>query len=371
MHGKMKTVCVMSLMLIIAFLEMKSVNTVDASPNIVFKPLPGTPQGIIYDSETKTAYVCLWDYGAIAEVNVTKVLLGQEDYYQIYYIRGSQNEHIKPLQLLKVSNKIYIAESGTGDINGGGKIAVFDMLSKTFEELTMEFGYEPRALLYFNGYLWVSARDYLVRVNISSYEMQYFYTSTFVAGALVSYGNDIIYISDTGNYIQAFNTTSLSLDEDKLIYDVNCPCGMVIKDNILYVAEFVKADEPTMGTIAVFNLTSYKLIRRIQTATVEGRGVYMLYMDTLGNLWWTDQNFVGGVGHLGVILSNGTSLVFDAKPFQYFMTQIFSSIWFTAGGSSYIGIIDIPRTHYVQRNIADVKADVVTKKIETKRNSVK
>jgi hypothetical protein len=228
-----------------------------------------------------------------------------------------------------------------------------------------------------NGYIWVVVRNsftnsstlFKISINdeiVDSYGIfgesviyikgdgDYLWIS--LLGGFFDYPSGVFCAPEGSGYITKFNILTGTFEKNITLWR---PLGIDVDNENVYVAEFSNT------TIAVINKTTYE-VSRIDTGiqvydpiqALYSDGVYCVYKSNVtGNIYWTSNEapWFGGA-EVGFI-ADTIRQKWQAKKFTYFMVEVpESSIWFTASGSAYIGIVEDYRSGDINRDkVVDVK----------------
>jgi hypothetical protein len=196
---------------------------------------------------------------------------------------------------------------------------------------------------FYNNYIWYLTKYALSKINYTTGELVESYMKDFNGDGYIAPDGDCLWLSSVqNNFVTRFNITSKNFDVNLTSFDR--PLGMFVDSTKLYIAENKYSGDET---IAVVDKSTLNISRITTGAIITHQGVYHIYKSLEGNLWWSDNS-----GHVGSILLNGTKLVYDAVKYCYFMTDVpGNSIWFSAVGSAYVGIVeDVPITSLSSSN---------------------
>jgi len=297
------------------------------------------PMGIVYDDD-ETIYIASYSRGSIFAINTTT------KEYEEHFVRGVEDNSLG-LWVLTVDAYGYVWFTENSD----KKIGRFIPATKTFREYATE-GELPTGILYLDGNVWFTNAPYLSKMNLSTKEI----TNYEVGGlpyilSLDSSGksdsSDNIWVSDLGGRIFKFDVSL-----EKITTEVSGfyrPLGISVHGDLVYVAENLRPADPLEpipewftgnGTVAIYNITSTK-ITRINTSEITNEGPYMVYIDSYGSLWFTDNSaHTGVIGYSEVGVSGNTTFIdtanniYDVKgDHVYFLTQVKEKVWFSGEGS--------------------------------------
>jgi hypothetical protein len=194
----------------------------------------------------------------------------------------------------------------------------------------------------------------LLKINYTSCEIVENYPIDISIG-FMDVDIDSLWISSLPNgLVTKFNIVTKSFDVNLTGFDR--PLGIEVDDSYVYVAENTWTN--SIGTIARINKTDYSITRLKTTSLNPIDGPFNVLKDSFGNLWWTDHSY-----HVGVLyyLNPSISIVYNSRPYCYFMTEVpGNSIWFSAVGSAYVGVVEPPKSADVNRdgivNMRDIGA---------------
>jgi hypothetical protein len=316
-------------------------NTAIAEPPINYINLPSdaTPLGVTYCSEQNLSYVALTPStsGAtkgIAVINVTKALSGVSDCYEIYEPTiGNPDE----------SFGHFVVLDGNGDVwcmffaYPYGNLTKFDTKTRIFTITNIKtHGYTA---LYYVGFLWTIWESTLLKINYTTTGVVERYNiSPIRYGSHMIVDTNYIWISDiTADAVVRFNI--LTEQVDLTVSGLNRPLGLAIKDNILYVAEN-KEETYETGEIKMIDKTTGEILGSLITAEITQSGPYMVYVDSEGNLWWSDNS--QHVGFFGKFV-NITYPTIGCM--NYYMTEVQNHIFFSGKGSAHVGMLKVPKEY--------------------------
>jgi len=210
---------------------------------------------------------------------------------------------------------------------------------------------------YYNDFIWYLTSTGLLKINYTSYEIIESYPIDISIGFMDTDIDSLWISSLQNNLVTRFNITAKSFDVNITGFDR--PLGIEVDNSFVYVAENTWTN--SIGTIARINKTDYNITRLNTTSLNPIDGPYSVLKDSFGNLWWTDHSY-----HVGVFyyLNPDVSIVYNSRPYCYFMTEVpGSSIWFSAVGSAYVGVIEPPRSADVNNdgivNMRDITAIIL------------
>jgi streptogramin lyase len=212
---------------------------------------------------------------------------------------------------------------------------------------------------FYNNYIWFLGTHGFAKINYITREIVETYAFDLSGDGFMevdSYSNAIWISSVVRGLVVRFNVLSDVFDINLTGFDR--PLGIEVDENYVYVAE--NSQSKPIGTIAKVSKVGYS-ITRLQTATRTNEGPYHVLKDSYGNLWWTDNS-----NHVGVFyyLNPNISIVYNSRPYCLFMTEVpGKSIWFSAVGSAYVGVVEPPKSADVNRdcivNMRDITAIIL------------
>jgi len=185
------------------------------------------------------------------------------------------------------------------------------------------------------GFIWYMTNNGLSQINYTTCTIIESWLIPFYGGFMKEDGGYLWLTSISNNFVTRFNISSKQFDLNLRGFDR--PLGIEVDEKYVYVAEN-SWNVGANGTIAKIDKANPSQISRITTLKITNEGPYGVLKDSSGNLWWTDNSY-----HVGVLLVNGTMMIWESKPYCYFMVEVpESSIWFICKGSAYVGIVSIP-----------------------------
>jgi len=188
---------------------------------------------------------------------------------------------------------------------------------------------------YSSGFVWYLTKYSLLKINYSTTETVENYTTGYSDGFMAIDENFIWFSSVSGNTVTKFNIETRGFDLTLNGFDR--PLGIAIDSQYVYVAENSQ-DNTKTGTIVKLNKITGEVVERLSTAPITNEGPYMVYLDTYNNLWWTDNSY-----HIGMHSNTlDVDVAYESKPYNYFMVQVESSIWFSCVGSAHVGVVETP-----------------------------
>ena len=334
----MKAICVFCLVLTLLFINLPfHVEPVKAegADGAEWIQLPDNwlPYGIDYDAVHDVMWVSLYGTCGIAKVNCA------DKTYEAYWFLGYPLEIYeggKYIAYVPEVNKVYISDHNA---------TVFDVESCTFERLYIG----SRCMAYYQGYVWYHTpynESYSSLVKLDPHTNTIVNTYPMYLGCFDGYWGVVAYIAGYNNAIwmsEIFGGSILRFDIateqiTQTCSGFNRPLGLAFNGDYIYVAEC--SHGPNTDIIKTYEISTNTVIETLYlpvTYTEGQDGVAYLCLDSNKNLRWTD-----GTKHYGIISTTTlyTAVYTSLCPYNHCLEERpnNSTIWFSAKGSSYIGI---------------------------------
>ena len=308
-------------------MEAKSVGI----PEVEYLTLPDDfwPMGMVYDG-VQTVYTVSYMRGSILAINTSSLE------YEEYFVRGSKTSGLG----------LYgITIDGNGDVwfteRSDSKIGRFDPETKSFEEFTT-IGWFVPGIIYnqFDGNVWFTNGQYLSKINPSSEEITDYWVGDDPWLLSLDSSGNVWFSKLLAGLLVRFNITSEELFD---VSGFDRPLGVFVNGSFVFVAENSQ-DVGENGTIAIYNIDTQETMR-VNTPIIGAytNGPYYIFVDTYGNVWFTDDNFyIGRIGY-----SDGNTFIEKVEvsniisQFNLFITEVEGSvdIWFSGQGSAFVGMV--------------------------------
>lgn len=302
------------------------------------------PLGITYNPYNQMVYCALYWYGALAEINTNNLTEVNIYYLQSWHPEIQQNE-ICPYAITIDSNGcVWLSlRSQLGGQTGNLPPAMtvkFIPQNKSFIYIPLPVWESTNCIIFHDNSIWLAGKRNILQLDPS--------TNTFLGHweigqqliGLVADATSIWVTEWLRDEVLCFDIPTKRLVESKTFSGISKPLGIAMSGDYLYVAQ-----QP-LGLLKKINKVS-RQATDVFCAPVKNQGLYMIYVDSQKNVWFTDNS-----NHVGIC--EPSYKLYNSRPYCYFMTEVPTTpnptMWFTAVGSAYIGMIALPKSPDIDRS---------------------
>lgn len=299
------------------------------------------PMGLIYDSKRKNVWMAVYPLDTV-ESAVSGVLMVNPLTLNVvlYKFPNEIDENFSYPRTWTITmdenGYLWISINGYGNVNSYPSFVPY-LAKLDPENSLLHIYYIPTArglgqsVIYYGGFIYYASNP-LIIINASSEEVVDLINlpSEYDYIECMALDDGYIWVSTTENRVIRFNISAKTFDV--IIEDFDHPRGLYADAEYVYVAE----ESMFVHRISLINKMNLNVSRIYTGATVTIEGTCYVIKTLLGSIWWTDNS-----GHCGVILPNGSKLVFpNISKYGLHLAELFSMIWISASGSAYTVIFN-------------------------------